>query len=190
MQCNISNVLKAQGKLPEVLTMLHDARAIFEKTLGQDHLQVADTKHKCARPFSPLDSNFDSTNAAFLLNHFCSIAVILRAQEKYGHAIRLCCENLAVYENCYGQDHARVLGTKCFITDLQKQHAASIDLTAGVHVRISGLISRPGLNGQQGAVLLFDREKARYRVRLAAGKEVLLKPECLTRISLAQAGHD
>ena len=65
-----------------------------------------------------------------------------------------------------------------------------VEKTAGAHVRISGLISQPELNGQQGVVLLFDREKARYGVRLAAGKEMLLKPECLTRISLAQAEHD
>ena len=44
VQGNISNILKAQGKLPEALTMLHDVLAIFEKTLGQDHPVVADTK--------------------------------------------------------------------------------------------------------------------------------------------------
>ena len=91
----------------------------------------------------------------------------------------MCYESLAVYERCYGQDHARVLGSKDLITCLQKQQAASMDLPAGAHVRISGLISRPELNGQQGVVLLFDHKKARYGVRLADGKEMLLKPECL-----------
>ena len=46
VQGNISNVLWAQGKLPEALTMLHDVLAIFEKTLGQDHPLVADTYTK------------------------------------------------------------------------------------------------------------------------------------------------
>ena len=83
-----------------------------------------------------------------------------------------------------------MLTTQNLIAYLQKQQAASMEFPAGTHVRISGLISRPELNGQQGVVLLFDREKARCGVRQAAGKEVLLKPECLTRISLAQAEHD
>ena len=74
-----------------------------------------------------------------------------------------------------------MLITKALIADLQKQQAASMDMCAGDHVRISGLISRPELNGQQGVVLLFDHQKARYGVRLADGKEMLLKPECLTR---------
>ena len=95
--------------------------------------------------------------------------------------MELCRESLAVYEKCYGQDHARVLLTKTLITDLQKQQATSTDLPAGAHVRISGLISRPELNEQQGVVLLFDHKKARYGIRLADGKEMLLKPECLTR---------
>ena len=74
-----------------------------------------------------------------------------------------------------------MLRTKTLITDLQKQQATSTDLPAGAHVRISGLISRPELNEQQGVVLLFDHKKARYGIRLADGKEMLLKPECLTR---------
>ena len=93
----------------------------------------------------------------------------------------MCYESLAVYERCYGQDHARVLGSKDLIARLQKQQAASMDLPAGVHVRIRGLISRPELNGQQGAVLHFNHSKAQYGVRLADGTELLLNPECLTR---------
>ena len=46
VQGNISNILRAQGKLPEALTMLHDVLAIFEKTLGQDHPVMAGTKNK------------------------------------------------------------------------------------------------------------------------------------------------
>ena len=75
----------------------------------------------------------------------------------------------------------RALLSKDLITHLQKQQAASMDLPAGVHVGIRGLISRPELNGQQGAVLHFNHSKARYGVRLADGTELLLKPECLTR---------
>ena len=60
------------------------------------------------------------------------------------------------------------------------QQAARMDLPAGAHVQLSGLISRPELNGRQGVVLLFDPHKARYGVRLADGKEMLLKRECLT----------
>ena len=102
----------------------------------------------------------DSTKAAFRLGRFCSIA--LKEQAKYKH------------------DHVQVLATKDLITNLQKQQTASMDLPAGAHVCISGLISRPELNGQQGVVLHFNHKKARYSVRLADGKEMLLKPECLT----------
>ena len=115
-----------------------------------------------------------------MLGDFYSIAVILKQQAKYSQAIKLCCESLAIYEKCLGQDHAHVLSTKTLIADLQEQQAACMDLPAGAHVRLSGLISRPELNGQQGVVLLFDPQKARYGVQLADGKEVLLKPECLT----------
>ena len=168
--------------------MLHDALATFEKALGQDHPLVADTKHKCALLLPSI--LFDSTSAAFCLGCFCSIAYILAQQAKYNQAIKLCCENLAFYEKCYGQDHASVLRTKNFINDLQEQQAASMDLPAGAHVCISGLISRPELNGQQGVVLLFDHKKARYGVRLADGTEMLLKPECLTHILFTQAEHE
>ena len=43
VQVNISTVLREQGKLPEALTMLYDALAIFEKILGQDHPDAAKT---------------------------------------------------------------------------------------------------------------------------------------------------
>ena len=138
------------------------------------------TQSTSALSYCPLNSIFDCTSAAFCLGCFCSIAYILAQQANYNQAIKLCCENLAVYEKCYGQDHASVLRTKNFINDLQEQQAASMDLPAGAHVCISGLISRPELNGQQGVVLLFDHKKARYGVQLADGKEILLKPECLT----------
>ena len=38
------------------------------------------------------------------------------------------------YEKCYGQDHARVLGTKTLITDLPNQQDSSISLPAGADV--------------------------------------------------------
>ena len=107
----------------------------------------------------------------------CSIAGILGQQAKYNEAIEILCESLAVDEKCYGHSHARVLSTKTLIADLQKHQAPYI----GAHFRISGLISRPELNGQQGVVLLFDHKKARYGIQLADRKEMLLKPECLTR---------
>ena len=90
----------------------------------------------------------------FWLGHFCRIALILK-------------------------QHAGVLATKNFITDLQRLQAANMGLPAGAHVRISGLISRPELNGSQGVVLHFDHKKARYAVQLADRKEMLLKPECI-----------
>ena len=66
----------------------------------------------------------------------------------------------------------------------------STDSPVGAHVRISGLISRPELNGEQGVVLFFDHQKARYSVRLADGTEMLLKLECLTLIVPTQAKHE
>ena len=85
-------------------------------------------------------------------------------QVKHAQAIQLFRENLAVYERYYGHDHAQVLRTKDLITDLQTQHATSINLPAGAQVRISGLVNRLELNRQQGVVLLFDREKSRHGV--------------------------
>ena len=141
-------------------------------------------------PFCPLDLFLDGTNAEFWLGHFCSIALILMQQAKHSQAIQLFRENLAVYERCYGHDHACVLRTKDLITAVQTQQAASVDFPASAHVCISGLDSRPELNGQQGVVLLYDRENARYGVQLADGKEKLLKPECLTCISPTQAENE
>ena len=149
------------------------------KVLGPDHPHVSDTKRRCAHLFF-LNSIFDGPNAAFWHADFCSIALILKQQAKYSQAIKLCYESLAVYEKCYGQDHAHVLDTKTLIAHLQEQQAASMGLPPGAHVCISGLISRPELNGQQGVVLIFDPQKARYGVQLADGTEILLKPECLT----------
>ena len=166
-------------KHKEALENYNKSLEIKIRVLGHEHPLVADTKHKCANLFFPLDPIFDSTTAAFQLGHFCSIALILKEQAKYDQAIKLGCENVADYEKCCGQDHVRVLAAKNLVTNSQKQQAASMDLPAGAHVRISGLISRPELNGQQGVVLLFDHKKARYGVRLADGKEMLLKPECL-----------
>ena len=56
-----------------------------------------------------------------------------------------------------------VIGTKNFVTDVQKLQGASMDLPAGAHVRISELISRPELNGKQGVVLHFDHKKGSIR---------------------------
>ena len=131
-------------------------------------------------PFLPLNPIFAGPNAALWLGGFCSIALVLGRQAKYSQAIKLCYESLAVYEKCHGQDHVCVLDTKTLITHLQEQQAASMGLPAGARVCISGLISRPELNGQQGIVLLFDHKKARYGIQLADGQEMLLKPECLT----------
>ena len=119
------------------------------------------------------------------LHHFCSIALVLKQQAKYDQAIKLCRENLAVYEKCLGQDHENVLRTKSLIAILHKQQAASVDLPAGTHVCITGLISRPELNGQQGVVLHFDHKKAHsceYSVQLADGKETRVPHAHLTRL--------
>ena len=105
-------------------------------------------------------------------------------QAKYNQAIKLCRENLAVYENSLGQDNVRVRFTKDLI-----MQAASMDFPTGAHVRISTLVSRPELNGQQGVVLHVEHETARYGVQLADGTEILLKPECLTHIASTQAEH-
>ena len=61
----------------------------------------------------------------------------------------------------------------------QLRGAAGRALPIGARVHIRGLISKPELNGQPGIVLLFDRAKARYAVRLADEQKILLKPECL-----------
>ena len=79
----------------------------------------------------------DSTNAEFWLGCFCSIALILMQQVKHSQAIKLFRENLAVYERCYGHDHAHVLCTKDLITDLQMQQAASMLVPASISVRSS-----------------------------------------------------
>ena len=52
----------------------------------------------------------------------------------------------------------------------------------GSHVLISGLLSTPELNGNQGVVVSFDRNRTRYGVKLANGPAILLKPECLAAI--------
>ena len=137
--CNMGNVYRSMGEYKKGLEYHNKDLAITIKVHGPEHPFAADTKHKCARLCSPLDSTFNSTNAVFWLGHFCSIALVLKQQAKYNEAIKLCCENLAVYEKCYGPDHAGVIGTKNLIADLQELQGASMDLPAGAHVRISGL---------------------------------------------------
>ena len=110
---------------------------------------------------------------------FCSIAVVLWHQAKYDETVKLCRENLAVFEACRGRDHPSVLTTNALIADAQKRQAAGALIPVGAPVHIGGLVNRPELNGQQGVVLHFDRAKARYGVQLADGREMLLKPECI-----------
>ena len=86
VQCNISNVLQAQGKLPEVLTTLQDGRAIFEKTLGQDHPVVATTQD--------------------------NIGCVLRAQGKLPEAIQMHEKALKTRVSVLGPEHLDVARTK------------------------------------------------------------------------------
>ena len=83
-----------------------------------------------------------------------------------------------------------MLGTKQNITKVLQAHALTkkqlcemleaSPVVVGTRVRITGLVNRPELNGQEGILLLFDREKGKYGVRLADGREILLKGECLS----------
>jgi hypothetical protein len=57
----------------------------------------------------------------------------------------------------------------------------------GKHVRISGLMAKPELNGQIASAGDFDDAKGRYAVRLSDGKRVSLKPANLTEVSEAEA---
>jgi len=55
-------------------------------------------------------------------------------------------------------------------------------LPVGAAVLISGITSRPEINGLVGTVMLYDKIKGRYGVRLSPDgveEEILLKPECL-----------
>ena len=59
------------------------------------------------------------------------------------------------------------------------QHAAGEPLiVAGGTVRISGLKSRPELNGQRGVVVSFHTASGRYHVKLDSGEMVALRPAC------------
>ena len=50
----------------------------------------------------------------------------------------------------------------------------------GRQVTISGLNSRPELNGKQGLAIAFHDDKGRYNVRLQSNETILLKPSNLT----------
>ena len=61
---DIADVRKMQGRYDEALEIYTGVVKTQERVLGHEHLLVADTKHKCARCCCPLESIFDSTNAA------------------------------------------------------------------------------------------------------------------------------
>ena len=55
----------------------------------------------------------------------------------------------------------------------------------GRKVSISGLASRPELNGAKGVAIAFDDAKGRYTVRLDSGENCSLKP---TNVAAADSG--
>jgi len=55
-------------------------------------------------------------------------------------------------------------------------------LTPGAAVRVSGIQSRPELNGQRGVCVQYDEKKGRWDVRLDDGEVVSLKEISLTAI--------
>ena len=55
----------------------------------------------------------------------------------------------------------------------------------GRKVSISGLASRPELNGAKGIAIAFDDAKGRYTVRLDSGENCSLKP---TNVAAADSG--
>ena len=52
----------------------------------------------------------------------------------------------------------------------------------GHQVSISGLKSRPELNGQYGIVVSFSEAHGRFHVQLENGETLALKPSCLKRV--------
>ena len=56
----------------------------------------------------------------------------------------------------------------------------------GTRVVVSGLVSRPDLNGKQGHIVALNEGTGRYGVRLNGGKEFNFKPECLSRTVIAE----
>ena len=59
-------------------------------------------------------------------------------------------------------------------------------LPPGTCVVISGLVSRPDLNGKQGHIVQLNEGTGRYSVRLVGGKELSLKRECVNRNLVAE----
>lgn len=54
--------------------------------------------------------------------------------------------------------------------------AAAPGLTIGAHVRLTGLGSKPELNGQYGRIVCYDEAKGRFNISLAGGKVLQIKP--------------
>ena len=62
------------------------------------------------------------------------------------------------------------------LTVIQRPRA-DVVLPEGTWLRLSGLQQKPELNGQCGAVELFDRADGRYHIRLGSGDVVRIKPQ-------------
>ena len=58
-----------------------------------------------------------------------------------------------------------------------QQSQADVILPEGTWLRLSGLQQKPELNGQCGAVELFDHADGRYNIRLRSGDVVRIKPQ-------------
>lgn len=61
-------------------------------------------------------------------------------------------------------------------TRAAKRTEAQGDIGGGQTVRLTGLVSCPELNGEEGLTLRFDESKGRWMVRLRNGEGKLLKP--------------
>ena len=72
---------------------------------------------------------------------------------------------------------------------LPSQLLGPLSLEKGDLVRISGLQSRPDLNGTDAHITLFDSNRARYGVRFADGNILLLKPASIDPLYLRVDGR-
>ena len=54
---------------------------------------------------------------------------------------------------------------------------ADVVMPEGTWLQLAGLQQKPELNGQYGAVELFDRADGRYHIRLGSGDVVRIKPQ-------------
>ena len=63
---------------------------------------------------------------------------------------------------------------------ITKPKRKSATPTSGAAVRVSGIQSRPELNGQRGVCMQYDEKKGRWEVRLDGGEVISVKESSLT----------